>query len=130
LLFILGLGNGLFSIAAISTMMQLSTQIKPLGDQTPSAVKPGLKMGLWGAAQAVAFGLGGLLGTAASDLALRLMANRADAYAVVFALESLVFLSAAFMAWRVKKINAAEAGQVGYPDTTEKSPQQLTLNAI
>jgi len=130
LLLILGLGNGLFSIAAISTMMQLSTQIKPLDDQTPSAVKPGLKMGLWGAAQAVAFGLGGLLGTAASDLALRLMANRAGAYAVVFALESLVFLSAAFMAWRVKKINSAEVGQVGYPDTTEKSPQQLTFNAI
>jgi BCD family chlorophyll transporter-like MFS transporter len=130
LLLILGVGNGLFSIAAISTMMQLSTQSNQHLEHQPQAVKPGLKMGLWGAAQAVAFGLGGILGTAASDLALRLMVNAADAYALVFALEALVFLTAAYMAWRVKKFNQGDLGQVGYPNAREESPNQLTLNAI
>jgi BCD family chlorophyll transporter-like MFS transporter len=130
LLFVLGLGNGLFSIAAISTMMRLSTQTQHSPEDDPHAVKPGLKMGLWGAAQAVAFGLGGLLGTAASDLALRVMTSAAGAYAMVFALEASVFLTAAFIAWRVKKFNHGEEGQVGYPDGSGESPTHLTLNAI
>jgi hypothetical protein len=45
-------------------------------------------MGLWGAAQAIAFGLGGLVGTAASDLARMGWAHRLAAYASVFALEA------------------------------------------
>ncbi len=42
-------------------------------------------MGLWGAAQALAFGLGGLLGTGASDLARAAFGGPALAYAAVFA---------------------------------------------
>ena len=37
-------------------------------DMTALMQREGVRMGLWGAAQAVAFGLGGILGTAASDL--------------------------------------------------------------
>ena len=55
-------------------------------------------MGLWGAAQGVAFGLGGLVGTAASDLARLLFASPGVAYGCVFAVEGLMFLLAARLA--------------------------------
>ncbi len=59
-------------------------------------------MGLWGAAQAVAFGLGGMVGTAASDLAHWLMAHSGSAYATVFALEALLFLVSARLALQIR----------------------------
>jgi BCD family chlorophyll transporter-like MFS transporter len=58
-------------------------------------------MGVWGAAQAFAFGLGGFLGTAAIDLTRFLFADPATAYAIVFAAEALVFLFAARLALTV-----------------------------
>ncbi|MES2715666.1 MAG: BCD family MFS transporter [Pseudomonadota bacterium] len=91
--FALGVANGAFSIAAIGSMMALATQGAP-GHE-------GVRMGLWGAAQAVAFGIGGLLGAAASDVSRRLIGPPGEAYAVVFALEGLLFLAAAALAWRV-----------------------------
>lgn len=91
--FALGVANGAFSIAAIGSMMALATQGAP-GHE-------GVRMGLWGAAQAVAFGCGGLLGAAASDVSRRLIATPGTAYAAVFALEGLLFLAAAALAWRV-----------------------------
>jgi BCD family chlorophyll transporter-like MFS transporter len=63
--------------------------------------REGVRMGLWGAAQAVAFGLGGLVGTGASDLARWLIATPGSAYAMVFALEGAVFLLSAALAWRI-----------------------------
>ncbi len=42
-------------------------------------------MGLWGAAQAFAFGIGGFLGTLASDIARHLLSSPALSYAAVFA---------------------------------------------
>ena len=55
-------------------------------------------MGLWGAAQALAFGAGGLLGTGASDLARADLGAPAPAYAAVFVAEAAVFLVAAKLA--------------------------------
>ena len=55
-------------------------------------------MGLWGAAQAVAFGLGGFLGTAASDVARHFVGTPGAAYAAVFAGEAALFLIAAWLA--------------------------------
>jgi BCD family chlorophyll transporter-like MFS transporter len=52
-------------------------------------------MGLWGASQALAFGLGGLLGSVASDLAHYLLGEQGTAYACVFAFESVMFVLAA-----------------------------------
>ena len=110
-LWVLGVGNGLFSIAAISTMMRLATQPSPRQSLSNNgfiankgSVKPGLRMGLWGGAQALAFGLGGLLGTGASDLSRHWVGNPSLAYASVFALEVVMFLCSAFIAWRVKTI--------------------------
>jgi BCD family chlorophyll transporter-like MFS transporter len=60
-------------------------------------------MGLWGAAQAVAFGLGGVFGTGASDLARWALGTPAAAYATVFAVEALLFVLAAVLASRVER---------------------------
>jgi len=55
-------------------------------------------MGLWGAAQALAFGLGGLLGTGASDVARILLGSPAVAYGAVFLGQALLFVAAAQLA--------------------------------
>jgi BCD family chlorophyll transporter-like MFS transporter len=90
----LGVANGAFSIAAIATMMRLAGQ--------GGAGREGTRMGLWGAAQAAAFGLGGLLGTAASDLAHALLGEERTAYAAVFAMQALMFTVSAALAWRLR----------------------------
>ncbi len=56
-------------------------------------------MGLWGAAQAIAAGFGGLAGAAGVD-ALRLVLTDAAAFGCVFAAEGFLFLAAAAMAAR------------------------------
>jgi BCD family chlorophyll transporter-like MFS transporter len=58
-------------------------------------------MGLWGAAQAIAFGLGGFAGTVAVDLARWLIDSPVAAYATVFATEALLFLMSAVLAAQV-----------------------------
>jgi BCD family chlorophyll transporter-like MFS transporter len=90
--FLLGVANGSFSIAAIATMMRLATQ----GGED----RAGTRMGLWGAAQAIAFGVGGLLGTGASDLSHWFVHAQGTAYAWVFGFEALMFaMSAACAVW-------------------------------
>jgi BCD family chlorophyll transporter-like MFS transporter len=88
--FILGVANGAFSIAAIGSMMALAGQGQPS--------REGVRMGLWGAAQATGFALGGFLGTAASDLARWLIGSQVAAYVCVFAAEAALFLLAAALA--------------------------------
>jgi BCD family chlorophyll transporter-like MFS transporter len=58
-------------------------------------------MGLWGAAQAVAFGLGGFLGTVAVDLTRQVVSRPVDAYALVFIGEAVLFLIGAALAARI-----------------------------
>jgi BCD family chlorophyll transporter-like MFS transporter len=91
--FLLGVANGAFSIGAIGSMMQLASQGR--------ASREGVRMGLWGAAQGIAFGLGGLAGTAASDLARWLIAQPGVAYACVFAFEAGLFAVSALLARRI-----------------------------
>jgi BCD family chlorophyll transporter-like MFS transporter len=92
--FALGLATGAFSIAAIGSMMGLAG--------AGEAGHEGVRMGLWGAAQAMAFALGGVLGTAASDLTRWLIADAGPAYALVFLLDALLFVWAARLAARVE----------------------------
>lgn len=125
ILFVLGFGNGLFSIAAISTMMRLATQEKREQGAAQPVTKPGIRMGLWGAAQAIAFGLGGVVGTAASDVSKRWFLEPSWAYAIVFALEALAFFLSAWIAWRVKTLGTETQADVcsGQPTPHEtKSP--------
>jgi BCD family chlorophyll transporter-like MFS transporter len=89
----LGLSNGIFAVSAIGSMMELAHH----GD----AHSAGVRMGLWGAAQAVAFALGGLLGNAVVD-AIRLMfGSPIIAFTVVFGVEATLFFTAARLAARV-----------------------------
>jgi BCD family chlorophyll transporter-like MFS transporter len=58
-------------------------------------------MGLWGAAQAIGFAVGGLFGAAASDVARWLIGDQGSAYASVFLLEAGMFVAAAWLAAKV-----------------------------
>ncbi len=87
---VLGVANGAFAVSAIGAMMGLAGQGR--------ASREGTRMGLWGAAQALAFGAGGLLGTGASDVARAVLGAPAPAYAAVFVAEAAVFLLAARLA--------------------------------
>jgi BCD family chlorophyll transporter-like MFS transporter len=89
-IFALGASNGAFAVAAIGSMMGLAG--------SGAGSREGTRMGLWGAAQAIAFGLGGFTGTVGVDLARRAIAAPASAYALVFIAEALLFLVAAIMA--------------------------------
>ena len=91
--FALGFANGAFAVAAIGSMMELASKGKES--------REGIRMGLWGAAQAIAFGLGGFLGTVAVDSMRYLVGNVAIAYAVVFAGQAMMFLVAAALAARI-----------------------------
>jgi BCD family chlorophyll transporter-like MFS transporter len=55
-------------------------------------------MGLWGAAQAIAYGAGGVAATVLVDLGRGLGATPLAAYACVFGLEAALFLFAAGLA--------------------------------
>ena len=94
--FMLGVANGAFSIAAIGSMMSLA------GGKTASGeAREGTRMGLWGAAQAIGFAVGGLFGAAASDAARWLIGHQGSAYAAVFFLEAGMFIAAALLATRI-----------------------------
>jgi BCD family chlorophyll transporter-like MFS transporter len=88
--FMLGVTNGAYAVAAIGSMMAL---VSAGGEK-----REGVRMGLWGAAQAFAFGIGGFLGTLASDVARYLLASPGLSYAVVFASEAGLFVVSALMA--------------------------------
>ena len=102
---VLGVGNGAFAVSAVGAMLGLAAQGR--------TGRAGTRMGLWGAAQAVAMGLGGLLATGASDAAHALLGTPSAAYAAVFLGQAGLFLIAARLAARVFANGAAHAT----PDT-------------
>ncbi len=106
--FMLGVANGAFSIGAIGSMMRMASQGR--------SAREGVRMGLWGAAQAIAFGIGSLLGTVASDIAHALMQSDGSAYASVFLLEALMFLTSAALAWHISTQNEAAPESTGQPE--------------
>ena len=93
---ILGLGNGLFVVGAIGSMMQLAAAHERA---------TGTRMGVFGAAQAVAAGLAGLMATGTLDIARTVLPDAA-AYGTVFTFEAALFLFAALMAARVMRAPA------------------------
>jgi MFS transporter, BCD family, chlorophyll transporter len=88
----LGLFNGMFAIASIGSMMALAGQGR--------AGRIGTRMGVWGAAQAIAQGLGGFAGAAFVDM-LRLRGDAPTAFGLVFLAEAALFVCSAVMAWRI-----------------------------
>jgi BCD family chlorophyll transporter-like MFS transporter len=77
-------------------------------------------MGLWGAAQAVAFGLGGFLGTVAVDIARQFSAAPVTAYAIVFIVEAILFLISAMLASQISRA-AGASGRAGASGVDETS---------
>ena len=96
--FTLGLSNGAFAVAAIGSMMTLAS----VGRKS----REGTRMGIWGASQAIAFGLGGFLGAAAIDATRAVFTDVSSAFAFVFGFEGLMFLVAAALAARVGRTQA------------------------
>ncbi|MDG5749051.1 BCD family MFS transporter [Qipengyuania sp. XHP0207] len=88
--FVLGLCNGLFAVAAIGAMMGLAGA----GRKT----REGVRMGVWGAAQAIAFGLGGLTGALGVDLARGAQGQDGSAFQLIFMIEACLFVVAAGLA--------------------------------
>lgn len=88
----LGFFNGMFAVAAIGSMMALAGQGR---DQ-----REGTRMGLWGAAQAIAAGFGGLLGAGLVDV-MRLSFSDAQAFGTVFLFEATLFIAATAMAAKI-----------------------------
>jgi BCD family chlorophyll transporter-like MFS transporter len=108
--FLLGVSNGAFSIAAIASMMSLAG--------AGGRGREGVRMGLWGAAQAVAFGAGGFIGATAADVARLFIGHAPSAYALVFAAEGALFVAAAVLGARIGRVagdgTRAFAGGLGH----------------
>ena len=88
----LGFFNGMFAVAAIGSMMALAGEGREQ--------REGTRMGLWGAAQAIAAGFGGLTGAAMVDL-LRHSLSDAQAFGSVFIFEAGLFIAATWMATKI-----------------------------
>lgn len=91
----LGVSNGAFAGAAIASMMALAGAA---GRDGAGRRREGVRLGVWGAAQALGFGLAGLIGAATKDATLALDGSEAAAYSAVFALEAGLFVAAALLA--------------------------------
>lgn len=88
--FVLGFGNGIFAVAAVGAMMALAGA----GETT----RDGVRMGVWGASQAIAFGIGGLTGAVSVDFARAVLGDDGAAFHLVFAAEAGAFVLAALLA--------------------------------
>jgi MFS transporter, BCD family, chlorophyll transporter len=93
--FALGFCNGVFAVAAIGSMFSMANS----GGQS----REGVRMGLFGASQAIAFGIGGFAGTVLVDVTRMILGSPVMAYATVFAVEAVFFLLAAALATAVGK---------------------------
>jgi MFS transporter, BCD family, chlorophyll transporter len=113
-IFMLGVANGAFAVAAIGAMMMLASG----GD----GASEGIRMGVWGAAQAVSFGLGGFLGTVAIDVTRTLTGDTPLSFAVVFGLEAGLFVAAAAIALLIRTPAPQPSGRHSRERLPEPSP--------
>jgi MFS transporter, BCD family, chlorophyll transporter len=90
--FALGFSNGVYAVAAIGSMFSFAAGV---------ASREGVRMGLFGAAQAIAFGAGGFCGTALTDVIKAVTHSNAMSYSAVFGIEAALFILAALMALRL-----------------------------
>lgn len=109
--FVLGFGNGVFAVAAIGTMMGLAGA----GENT----REGVRMGVWGASQAIAFGLGGLIGAVGVDFARRWLGEDGAAFQMIFAVESAAFVLAAILAFGIAAVRAPSKSRPTQPGERE-----------
>lgn len=107
----LGFFNGMFAVAAIGSMMGLAGE--------GEGPREGIRMGVWGAAQALGFAAGGFLGAVGVDIGRGLMGADAPAFGLVFTLEAGLFLASALIASRI----GAPASSVASPVTGARHVQ-------
>ena len=79
----------------------------------------GVRMGLWGASQAIAFGTGGFIGTVLADLARRMVGSSAGAYAFVFGLEVVGFVVASWLALHIAFGKSVETAEIARPEAVQ-----------
>ena len=91
--FVLGFANGVFAVSAIGSMMGLA------GAGRES--REGVRMGVWGAAQAGAFAIGGFLGAVGVGALRGVLHHTSLAFLLVFSVEALIFLLSAVLAGRL-----------------------------
>jgi MFS transporter, BCD family, chlorophyll transporter len=96
--FALGFANGIFAVAAIGSMFSAA-----MGGKSGE----GVRMGLFGASQAIAFGAGGFTGTVMADVLKALTGSDALSYGSVFAAEAALFIIAAALAMRIGQTRSA-----------------------
>jgi MFS transporter, BCD family, chlorophyll transporter len=89
-IFGLGFANGVFAVAAVGAMLGLASDGRNSGE--------GARMGVWGAAQAIAFGSGGLLGALIVDWLRVSPGADGAAFGTVFVVEAVIFVLAAVVA--------------------------------
>jgi BCD family chlorophyll transporter-like MFS transporter len=110
IVFALGFANGIFAVSAIGLMMSFAGA----GGRS----REGIRMGVWGAAQAIAFALGGFCGAAGLDFTRHVMSSLPEAFAAVFAVEAVVFVGAGLFALRLGRSDAVgsvfRAGATGF----------------
>ena len=107
--FLLGVANGAFAVAAIGAMMGLVSEGAERRD--------GVRMGIWGAAQAIAFGLGGVLGTTTVDVVRWLSGSALQAYSFVFIAQGCLFFVAVVLAL---KLSSSSRPSQAMPAATAK----------
>ncbi|MGB5779922.1 MAG: BCD family MFS transporter [Allopontixanthobacter sediminis] len=86
----LGVANGIFAVAAVGAMLGLASK--------GSGSAEGARMGVWGASQAIAFGIGGLTGAVLVDQLRAATGQDAAAFQFVFMAEAVLFIVAAIVA--------------------------------
>ncbi len=106
---LLGFATGVFTVAAIGTMMGLMAR----GGNRHE----GMRMGIWGAAQAIAFGLGGIAGTFAVDVVRWLTGSSLYAYSTVFVIQAILFATSAILAAEISRQRAGLQG-IGVDNTS------------
>ena len=87
---LLGFGTGISTIANLSLMFDLTVP-----------EKVGLYMGAWGFSNGLSRLAGLLMAGVVADLATRLTGNPLSGYLIVFSIEALMLLMAAFMLYRI-----------------------------
>jgi BCD family chlorophyll transporter-like MFS transporter len=95
---LLGYCNGLFAVAALGVMMELGS--------AAGHGREGIYMGLWGAAQAIAFAAGGIGAGTVIDLARRAFGAPAVAYCLLLSIDAALFLLACSWALRLRQAAA------------------------
>jgi MFS transporter, BCD family, chlorophyll transporter len=118
-IFVLGFANGIFAVSAIGSMMCLAG--------AGQGGREGTRMGLWGAAQAMAFCFGGILGAVGVDALRAILPSTGEAFLIVFSIEASMFVAAAFIALKLGQTPAdARAKAQGQLNSLSISSQGVT----